>query len=401
MPSSVAPHSCCVLQNIRPLPEQVGETFCIQSNDHIAVPVEAMVDVSNVPSSLRKAVSAVLDNPDMAQRIAGELAMAGVSADELEILLDRAMGRDAWTNLARHALRDGLPSGLATLALNLWGFAGFAGLTGDTAAAAALYGASLGSAIVVLDEVFQHMFEGMTYTPVDLAKAIPVAPYLAATTLPLTLRNLVRAFTHVCLVLAGKPQLVADVDNGVEVIGGLFATIATGHAMERLSLPGTRARRGGILMREDLGSTIGLLRDGRAVHASRVARQAGWAAICAVQDIPSGVRRLATPVGVVTVATLAAFVPTALAAMAATQDAVRDDTPAVPEAAAELVRTGVLFSAYLLLAGASRYAEPVFSRVGTALRYVGGACLTSASRMTSSYFTGYPGWYGPGSGRGR
>ncbi|HMH67064.1 MAG TPA: hypothetical protein VK519_04000 [Pinirhizobacter sp.] len=376
------------------MPEQVGETFCIQSNDHIAVPVEAMVDVSNVPSSLRKAVSAVLDNPDMAQRIAGELAMAGVSADELEILLDRAVGRDAWTNVARYALRDGFPSGLVTLALNLWGFEGFAQFTGDTSAAAALYGASLGSAIVVLDEVFRHMFEGMTYTPAELASAVPLAPYLAATTLPLTFRNIVRALAHVSLVLAGRPKLVADVDNGIEVVGGMLATMTTGHAMERLSLPGERERQRGILMREDLVSVVGQLRDGRAAHTGRLARQAGWAALGAVLDVPAGLRKLATPVGVVTVATLAAFVPAAVTAMAATRDAIHDDTPGVPEAAAELARVVVLSSAYLLLAGSARYAAPAFGTVGASFKRVGSACLTAASRMTSNHFTPPPGWYG-------
>ena len=377
--------SPCVLINIEALPK--GNNL----------PAASMETVANVPSPLlREAVATILGKPDdIADRIARELAGANVSPEELVTLLGRATSRDAWTNVARYALRDGFPSGLVTLALNLWGFEGFAQLTGDTAAAAALYGASLGSAIVVLDEVFRHMFEGMTYTPAELASAVPVAPYLVATTLPLTFRNIVRALAHVSLVLAGRPELVADVDNGVEIMGGMLATITTGHAMERLSLPGEGERQRGILMREDLVSVIGQLRDGRAAHTGRLARQAGWAALCAIVDVPAGLRKLATPVGFVTVATLAAFVPAAITAMAATRDAIHDDTLGIPEGGAELARVGVLFSAYLLLAGSARYAAPAFGKVGTALKRVGSTCLTGASQMASNSFTSHPGCLTP------
>jgi hypothetical protein len=364
--------------------ENFREILCLQ-----------MKQIANAPDPLlTKAVAAVVTEQEGAQRIACKLAGAGVSADELEALLARALKRDAFTNVARHALRDGLPSALVTLALNVWGFERFVELTGDTGGAAALYGASLGSAIVVLDEVFRHMFEDMTYTPTELAKAIPFAPYLVAATLPLTFRNMVRAIAHVLLVQVGKPQLVAAVDNAIEVGGGVLATATTGHAMERLSLPEGNGRFRGILTRSDLPSVIERLREGPATHAGRLARQAGLAAICGVRDIPAGVCKLATPVGVVTVATLAAFVPAALAVMAATHKAVLDDSPGIPEGAAELARTGVLFSAYVLLAGGSRYAAPAFSRIGAALRSVGGSCLTSASRLASNHFTRPPGWYG-------
>jgi hypothetical protein len=314
-----------------------------------------------------------------------------VSADELESLLGRAMSRDAWTNFARYALRDGFPSGLVTLALNLWGFEGFAELTGDTTEAAALYGASLGAAIVVLDEMFRHMFEGMTYTPAELASDVPVVPYLTATTLPLTVRNIVRALAHVSLVLAGRPGLVADVDNGIEITGGMIATIATGRAMERLSLPGERERQGGILERNDLVSVIAQLRDGGAAHTCRLAKQAGWAALRSVLDVPAGLRKLATPVGVVTVATLTAFVPAAVKTMDAVQEAIHSDTRGIPEGTAELARVGILFSAYLLLAGSVRYAAPAFGKVGAALKSVGSTCLTGASQMTFNRFTSHPG----------
>ena len=390
--SSTSP---CVLINFVHSSKEGEKTSPVQGCNHLRPPATSIETVVNVPSpSLRQAVAALVgEQNEIADRIAGQLAGAGVSAQELDTLLCRATNRDAWTNVARHALRDGFPSGLVTLALNLWGFEGFAQFTGDTAAAAALYGASLGSAIVVLDEVFRHMFEGMTYTPAELASAVPLAPYLAATTLPLTFRNIVRALAHVSLVLAGRPELVADVDNGIEVAGGMLATITTGHAMERLSLPGERERQQGILMREDLVSIVGQLRDGRAAHTGRLARQAGWAALRAVLDVPAGLRKLATPVGVVTVATLAAFVPAAVTAMAATRDAIHDDTPGVPEAGAELARVVVLSSAYLLLAGSARYAAPAFGAVGASLKRVGSACLTAASRMTANHFTPPPGWY--------
>ncbi|WP_250624496.1 hypothetical protein [Pinirhizobacter soli] len=389
--------SPCILTQMGTLSGLADEIPSIQGSDRSQPHTVSMEAVTNVPSPLlQKAVAAIMgDTPDdIADRIADELARAGVSPQELDTLLTRATSRDAWTNVARHALRDGFPSGLVTLALNLWGFEGFAQLTGSTAAAAALYGASLGSAIVVLDEVFRHMFEGMTYTPAELASPVPMVPYLTATTLPLTFRNIVRALTHVSLVLAGRSDLVANVDNGIEIAGGMLATITTGHAMERLSLPGELERQCGILMRDDMVSVIGQLREGRAAHTGRLARQAGWAALCAVVDIPAGLRKLATPVGVVTVATLAAFVPAAVSAMAATQDAIHDDTPGIPEAGAQLARVGVLFSAYLLLAGGTRYAAPAFGKVGAALNRVGSACLTAASRTASNHFTPNPGWFG-------
>ena len=393
--SGSACSSHCELTSVKVLPAADAETSRIQVNCNLGLPAASIDTVTNAPSqSLQNAVTEIVGGQDeLAHRIACELAAAGVSADELATLLDRAMSRDAWTNVARHALRDGFPSGLATLALNLWGFGGFAQLTGSTAAAAALYGASLGSAIVVLDEVFRHMFEDMTYTPAELASGVPLAPYLVATTLPLTFRNIVRAVTHVSLVLAGRPDLVAKVDNGIEIGGGMLATITTGHAMERLSLPGERERQAWILRREDLVSVIGQLREGRAAHTGRLARQAGWAALRAVLDVPAGLRKLATPVGIVTVATLTAFVPAAVAAMDATQDAIHNDTRGIPEGSAELARVGILFSAYLLLAGSARYAAPAFGKVGAALKGVGSTCLTAASRMTSNHFTPHPGWY--------
>ncbi|HEY4145010.1 hypothetical protein [Pinirhizobacter sp.] len=382
-----------VVLDVDGYPALAAEVSRVEAHSSIAFPAQSMKEVANVPgSSLREAVAAIVDDKDIADRIAGELAQAGVSAQELEVLLCRAMGRDAWTDVARYALRDGLPSALVTLALNLWGFEGFAELTGDTAAAAALYGTCLGSAIVVLDEQFQHMFEGMTYVPATLASKIPAAPYLVATTLPLTLRNLVRAFAHASLVLAGRPELAGDIDNGIEVAGGLLATVTTGHAMQQLSLPGVRKRQGAILMREDLASILPRLRDGPAGHVGRVARQAGQAACRALVYLPAGFRKLATPAGAVTIATLTAFVPAALAAVTATRDAVHDDAPGIREGAAELARTGVLLSAYLLLAGAARYAAPAFDTVGAALRYVGGVGLTSASRMNFGRFTWGPGW---------
>lgn len=392
--------SPCVLINVGDLPEGGIETPRIQDGCHSPLPSALMEAVGNVPSPLlRKALATIVgDRSDDIDRIARELAGAGVSPQELDTLLARATSRDAWTNVARYALRDGFPSGLVTLALNLWGFEGFAQLTGNTNAAAALYGVSLGSAIVVLDEVFRHMFEGMTYTPAELASAVRVTPYLTATTLPLTFRNIVRALTHVSLVLAGRsdPELLANVDNGIEIVGGMIATITTGHAMERLSLPRESERQRGILMREDLGSVIGQLRDGRATHTSRLARQAGWAALRAVVDVPAALGKLVTPVGVVTVATLTAFVPAAVTAMAATQEAIHDDTPGVPEVGAQLARVGVLSSAYLLLALGARYADPVlspvFGAVGTALKRVGSSCLTTTSRMTSNHFPPRPAW---------
>jgi len=385
----------CVLTHVGPLPGSAGEVR-IQDSDRSQPHAVLMKDIANVSaSSLRKAVAAIVgDQPDgVADRIAGKLAGAGVTPENLDTLLARATSRDAWTNVARYAVRDGFPSGLVTLALNLWGFEGFAQLTGSTATAATLYGASLGSAIVVLDEVFRHMFEGMTYTPVELASAVSLAPYLSATTLPLTFRNIVRALTHVSLVLAGKPKLVADVDNGIEIVGGMLATITTGHAMERLSLPGVLERQRGIVMRDDLDSIVGQLREGPLAHTGRLARQAGWAALRAVVDVPAGLRKLATPVGLVTVATLAAFVPAAVTAMDATHKAIPDDTPGVPEAGAEVARVGVLFSAYLLLAMGARYANPVFGTVGAALNRVGSRCFTAASRVASNHFTPGPGWY--------
>lgn len=395
LPTTVSGSGCnspCVLIKVEALPEVNDDNSCTRVKRHPAASMEA---VANVPSPLlRKAVAAIAGEQDeLTDRVVCELAGAGVSAEELDILLERATSRDAWTNVARYALRDGFPSGLVTLALNLWGFEGFAQLTGDTTEAAALYGASLGAAIVVLDEVFRHMFEGMTYTPAELASAVPVVPYLTATTLPLTFRNLVRAVTHVSLVLVGKPELVADIDNGIEIVGGMLATIATGHAMERLSLPGEHERQRGILMREDLASIIGQLRDGRATHTGRLAQQAGWAALRAVLDVPAGLRKLATPVGVVTVATLAAFVPAAVKSMDAIQEAIHSDTRGIPEGSAELARVGILFSAYLLLAGSARYASPAFGKIGAALKDVGSACLTAASRTASNHFTSHPGWY--------
>lgn len=397
MPPSTVPGSPspCILINIKASPEGTDETSCIRDGNRFEGPSASMEAVANLPNPLlRKAVAAILGDQDKsADRIAFELAGAGVSAEELTSLLGRAMSRDAWTNFARYALRDGFPSGLVTLALNLWGFEGFAQLTGDTTEAAALYGASLGAAIVVLDEMFRHMFEGMTYTPAELASAVPMAPYLTATTLPLTFRNIVRALAHVSLVLAGKPELVADIDNGIEIIGGLLATMTTGHAMERLSLPGERERHRGVLMRDDLVSVIAQLRDGRAAHTGSLARQAGWAALRAVLDVPAGLRKLATPVGVVTVATLAAFVPAAVKTMDAIQEAIHSDTRGIPEGSAELARVGILFSAYLLLAGSARYAAPAFGKVGAALNRVGSTCLTAVSRMPSNHFTPHPGWY--------
>lgn len=381
----------CVQITIDDSSAKIGETIRSPEGCLVRSRTASMGAVSNVPTSPRllKAVESMVGERDMAHRIARELFEAKVSAEELETLLDRAMSRDAWTNVARHALRDGLPSSLATLALNLWGFAGFSELTGHPASAAALYGASLGSAIVVLDEVFRHMFENMTYTPAEMASPVPLASYLVATTLPLTFRNILRAITHVSLVLAGKPELVPGIDNGIEIGGGMLATMATGHAMERLSLPGERERQRGILMRSDLASVVGHLREGRMDHTRRLARQAGGAALRAVPDVPMGLRKLFTPGGIVTVGTLAAFVPAAVTTMDAIQDAIDNDTRGISEGSAELARVGILFSAYLLLAGSARYATPVFGKASAALKRVGNACLTGASQMTSNHFTAY------------
>jgi hypothetical protein len=387
----------CDLISVKVVPIESDKTSCIHVDFNPQPLAASMETIANAPRQLlHEAVAAIVGDQDKtADRIACELAGAGVSAEELTSLLDRAMSRDAWTNFARYALRDGFPSGLVTLALNLWGFERFAQLTGDTTEAAALYGASLGAAIVVLDEMFRHMFEDMTYTPAELASAVPVVPYLAVTTLPLTFRNIVRALAHVSLVLAGRSELVARVDNGIEIMGGLLATIATGHAMGRLSLPGERERQRGVLMRDDLVPVIARLREGRAAHTGRLARQAGWAALRAALDVPAGLRKLATPVGIVTVATLAAFVPAAVKTMDAIQDSIHDDTRGIPEGTAELARVAILASAYLLLAGSARYAAPAFGKVGAALKRVGSTCLAGASQMTSNRFTSPPGWYDP------
>jgi|GEM_PF-3874474 len=385
----------CILLNMNKLQGSGNQQPCGESHRPLPLSAASMDAVANTPTSaLRKTVASIMrEETGKTNRIASELDTAEVSPDELATLLDRATSRDAWTNVLRYALCNGFPLAMVTLALNLLAFKGFVRLTGSDASAGVLYGISLGSADVVLGKVFEHMFEGMTYTPAELASPVALTPYLTATTLPLTVRNFVRAIAHVSLVLAGKRELVAPVDNGIEVVGGVLATVTTGHAMERHSLPKKDDCHRGILMREDLISVIGQLREGRAAHTGRLARQAGGAALRAVLDVPAGLRKLVTPAGVVTVATLAAFVPAAMIAMAATRDAIHDETRGIPEASAELVRVGVLSSAYLMLAVGVRYASPAFDKVGAALKHVGSTCLTAASRMPFNHFTLDPEWY--------
>src|ERR1700754_573125 len=127
-------------------------------------------------------------------------------------------------------------------------------------------------------------------------------------------------------------------------------------------------------MRSDLASVVGHLREGRMDHTRRLARQAGGAALRAVPDVPMGLRKLFTPGGIVTVGTLAAFVPAAVTTMDAIQDAIDNDTRGISEGSAELARVGILFSAYLLLAGSAPPSAPVVGGGPARAPSVGCAC---------------------------
>jgi hypothetical protein len=305
----------------------------------------------------------------VAERIE-ELTTRGIDAEKLQQLIGTAQRWDTLTGLLHGAVQGSLPFVGASLAVDLaLGDAFNTKVTPNLFALGASVGVFQGVVDVIAGTALRNLFTDAYYTRPSSAEGClpqPVSDLLdarkasmgeqvkslvPALTGAYSVRNIFRAGTDIALVATVGPAAVPIANLVIDSVGGLAAGAGMQHMLNRGEQQALRMHPAILLSRPDCVELLVGLDKGMSMDTIKNAgaAMAGGAAdvMC---GIPSGIKGLASGVGLTEIGVLTAGLALVLPAQASAAGALVSHGPVIQESVNRVVNTIGLGVVYASLA---------------------------------------------------